>query len=43
MGISFQFRIDFARGPHFSEEGTGSLFLNQQSLMGISIFNPLIL
>jgi hypothetical protein len=43
MGISFQLRINFARGPYSSEEGTGSLYLNQQSLMGISIFNPLIL
>jgi hypothetical protein len=43
MGISFQLRIDLARGPHSSEEGTGSLDLDQQSLMGISIFDPLIL
>jgi len=43
MGISFQLRIDFARGPHSSEEGAGSLYLNQQSLMGISSFGPLIL
>jgi hypothetical protein len=43
MGISFQLRIDFARGPHSSEEGTGSLYLNQQSLTGISIFAPPIL
>jgi hypothetical protein len=42
MGISFQLRIDFARGPHSSEEGAGSLVLDQQSLMGISIFAPLI-
>jgi hypothetical protein len=43
MGISFQLRTAFARGPHSSEEGTGSLYLNQQSLMGISVFDPLIL
>jgi len=43
MGISFQFRTDFARGPHSSEEGSGSLSLNQPSLTGISIFAPRIL
>jgi hypothetical protein len=43
MGISFQLSIDFARGPHSSEEDTGSLYLNQQSSMGFSIFDPLIL
>jgi hypothetical protein len=42
MGISFQLRTDFVRGPHSSEAGTGSLHLNQQSLMGTSIFDPLI-
>jgi len=41
MEISCQLRTDFVRGPHSSEAGTGSLYLNQQSLMGISIFGPL--
>jgi hypothetical protein len=43
MRISFQLRIDFACGPHSSEDGAGSLYLNQQSLMGIPSFDPLIL
>jgi hypothetical protein len=41
MGISFQLRTDFVRGPHSLKAGTGSLYLNRQSLMGISIFDPL--
>ena len=43
MGISFQLRTDSVRGQHSSEEGTGSQYLNQQPLMRIFIFDPLIL
>jgi hypothetical protein len=43
IGLSFQLQIDFVRGLHSSGEGTGSRYLKQQSLMSISIFDPLIL